>query len=142
VVIVILIHRVTLLLCLVCYTLCVTVLSQERVDAIDEFEGQPPQCMADFIIELHLRWHGLRQEAELALYILLVATKHHYKKSTAVHTFARLMDLLNEVSVRITALASEVINQRHTATASHADFTLCIATLTDCEQRQHACRQR
>eukprot|EP00953_Heterococcus_sp_UTEX-ZZ885_P019968 11156-Heterococcus_DN1.PRE.3 len=54
--------------------------------------------MADFIIELHLRWHGLRQEAELALYILLVATKHHYKKSTAVHTFARLMDLLNELN--------------------------------------------
>jgi hypothetical protein len=57
--------------------------------------------MADFIIELHLRWYGLRQEAELALYILLVATKHHYKKSTAVHTFARLMDLLNEVSVAV-----------------------------------------
>lgn len=70
---------------------------KERVDAIDDFEGQPTQDMIEFMIELYLRWYGLRQDAELALYTLLISVKRNYKKSTCVWTFARLLDLLNEV---------------------------------------------
>ncbi|CAM9202957.1 unnamed protein product [Scytosiphon promiscuus] len=69
---------------------------RQRVDAIDTQEGQATQDMNDFMVELFLRRHSLRQDAELQLYIFLVSLKAHYKKSVAAHTFARLMDLLNE----------------------------------------------
>ncbi|CAM9812608.1 unnamed protein product, partial [Ectocarpus sp. 13 AM-2016] len=69
---------------------------RERIDTIDEQEGQPTQNMNDFMMELFLRRHGLRQDAELQLYIFLVSLKTHYKKTATVHTFARLMDLLND----------------------------------------------
>ncbi|CAM9138305.1 unnamed protein product [Ectocarpus fasciculatus] len=52
--------------------------------------------MNDFIVELFLRRHCLRQDAELQLYIFLISLKAHYKKTATVHTFARLMDLLND----------------------------------------------
>ncbi|CAM9105500.1 unnamed protein product, partial [Hapterophycus canaliculatus] len=69
---------------------------RQRVDAIDAQEGQATQGMNDFMVELFLRRHSLRQDAELQLYIFLVSLKAHYRKSVAAHTFARLMDLLNE----------------------------------------------
>ncbi|CAN0327271.1 unnamed protein product, partial [Ectocarpus sp. 8 AP-2014] len=69
---------------------------RERVDTIDEQEGQPTQNMNNFMVELFLRRHGLRQDAELQLYIFLVSLKTHYKKTATVHTFARLLDLLDD----------------------------------------------
>jgi hypothetical protein len=67
---------------------------RDRADAIDEAEGQPPQLMEDFIVELYLQRHGLRQEAELRLYELLVSVKAHYRRSILAHTFARLLNVL------------------------------------------------
>ena len=68
---------------------------KSRADDLDESQGLAVQDLHEFLVEAYLIRSEKRSDAELALFVLMQSMQEHHKKHLFVHTYARLVGVLN-----------------------------------------------